>query len=103
MNLRTRVGAAGAAALLVVGGAVPSYAAVTKDGIYNCAAFPAVQYRIQGGGIVLAPGNSSATRFRDAATVWRSGDSRGPGGFWSVTGNTTVDLSYTRGVCRNFG
>lgn len=92
-----------AAAFAVTGAAVPAYAAVTEDGVYNCAAFPAVQFRIQGGGVVLGPGDNTAIRYTNSPSTWRSGDNRGPGGFWSVTGRTTVDLDYTRGVCRNFG
>ena len=59
MKTRTGLCAFVAGTGLMFAGAMPAFAAVTEDGVYNCAAYPAVQFLIQGGGVVLGPGDGT--------------------------------------------
>lgn len=107
LNFGRRLVVSVGAGVLVLGASVaPAYASVTEDGNKTCggsAPFPYVQFKTKGDRTILPPGADMAT-WQAGSSSWYTGlrQGKGYGGFWSVTGTTTVDLNYTNGVCKNY-
>ncbi len=107
LNFGKRLMVSVGAGILILGASVaPAYASVTEDGNTRCGGstpFPYVQFKTKGNRTILPPGSGSAT-WEAGSSSWYTGMRQGnlSGGFWSVTGTITVDLSYTKGVCKNF-
>lgn len=107
LNFGKRLMVSVGAGVLILGASVaPAYASVTEDGTKICGGstpFAYLQLKTKGDRVVLAPGKSSAT-WQAGSSSWYTNTRQGSGsgGFWSVTGDITVDLAYTKGICKNF-
>lgn len=77
--------------------------AVAEDGTRYCSGItpdPYVRWRVSGDAYVQPP-RSSVVYHYNHSSAWWTGSQQGirPGGYWRVTGEFNLDVSYTTAYC----